>query len=216
MSMIFDVFFKTQSDSEWLTGNSTLTVFCPPDHAFFSSKYPQPPLTLLQYHVVPLKLDIEALKSIPHGSKMDTLLLGHPLVVTTLPIGGEYPSLNGVKVTEWNVYEDGGLIVHGVENFFDPAFQTLIYPWFDVKNDIHVQVVSGFSLREMRAELTDNWLLVLASAVVGVGLLVFIFCYYYRGDQSDGDDKSECLLQQLQEEEEDVIKEVLDVKAAVS
>ncbi|KAH7546830.1 hypothetical protein FEM48_Zijuj01G0242600 [Ziziphus jujuba var. spinosa] len=57
MSMILDVFFKTHDVSKWLSDNSTLIVFCPPDGAFFSSKYPQPPLTLLQYHVVPLKLE---------------------------------------------------------------------------------------------------------------------------------------------------------------
>ncbi|KAH7546718.1 hypothetical protein FEM48_Zijuj01G0231300 [Ziziphus jujuba var. spinosa] len=89
------------------------SLFCPPDGAFFASKYPQPPLTLLQYQVVPLKLESGDLGSLPHGSKIDTLLLGHPLVVTTLQ-SEEYPSLNGVKVTEWNLYNDGGLIIHGV------------------------------------------------------------------------------------------------------
>ncbi|KAH7546828.1 hypothetical protein FEM48_Zijuj01G0242400 [Ziziphus jujuba var. spinosa] len=80
-----------------------------------------PPLTLLQYHVVPSKLDGHALESLPHGSKIDTLLLGHPLVVTTLPTD-EFASINGVKVAERDLYNDGGLIVHGVDNFFDPAF----------------------------------------------------------------------------------------------
>ncbi|KAH7546716.1 hypothetical protein FEM48_Zijuj01G0231100 [Ziziphus jujuba var. spinosa] len=67
MSMIYDVFIKTHFVSKWLTGNSILTVFSPPDRAFFSSKYFKPPLALLQYHVVPLKLDIEALTPLPHG-----------------------------------------------------------------------------------------------------------------------------------------------------
>ncbi|KAH7511282.1 hypothetical protein FEM48_ZijujUnG0028300 [Ziziphus jujuba var. spinosa] len=79
---------------------------------------------------------LTALQSLHHGSKVDTLLLDHPLVVTTLPTE-EYTSLNGVTVTEWNIYNDGGLIVHGVDKFFDPTFQTLIYPWYDVKKDIH-------------------------------------------------------------------------------
>ncbi|XP_015899904.2 putative fasciclin-like arabinogalactan protein 20 [Ziziphus jujuba] len=86
-----------------------------------SDKGYQPPLTLLQYHVVPSKLDGHALESLPHGSKIDTLLLGHPLVVTTLPTD-EFASINGVKVAERDLYNDGGLIVHGVDNFFDPAF----------------------------------------------------------------------------------------------
>ncbi|KAH7546868.1 hypothetical protein FEM48_Zijuj01G0246600 [Ziziphus jujuba var. spinosa] len=118
MFMIFDVFFKTHDVSQWLTGNSTLTVFSPPDHAFSSSKYPQP-LTLLHYHVVYLKLNIEALASIPYGPKIDTLLLGHPL--------------------------------------------TLIYPWLDVKNQVHAEVSSGFSW--VIKELTENQFLPLLAMV---------------------------------------------------
>ncbi|TQD70320.1 hypothetical protein C1H46_044148 [Malus baccata] len=73
--------------------------------------------------------------SFDHGSKVDTLLPGRPLVLTSLPTGtGGYASLNLVKVTEWDVYNDGRLIVHGIENFFDPAFQTLRYPQYDVMN----------------------------------------------------------------------------------
>ncbi|KAH7546837.1 hypothetical protein FEM48_Zijuj01G0243300 [Ziziphus jujuba var. spinosa] len=196
MSMILDVFFKTRDVSEWLSGNSTLTVFCPPDGAFFSSKYPQPPFTLLQYHVVPLKLDIEVLASLPHGSKIDTLLLGHPLVVTTLQ-SDEYASPNGVKVTEWNLYNDGGLIIHGVDNFFDPAFQTLIYPWFDLKNDIHAEEFGGFS--SVIRELKDNWSLLLAlMVVIGLGLIVL------RKDKEDD-------YERIQHQE--VVDHVLDVKA---
>nr|XP_048324014.1 uncharacterized protein LOC125420848 [Ziziphus jujuba var. spinosa] len=196
MSMIFDVSFETHDVSEWLSGNSTLTVFCPPDGEFFSSKYPQPPLTLLQYHVVPLKLDIEALTTLPHGSKIDTLFLGHPLVVTTLQ-SDEYASLNGVKVTEWNLYNDGGLIIHGIGNFFDPAFQTLIYPWFDMKNNMHAEVISGFS-RVIR-ELKDNGSLLLAlMVVIGLGLLVL------RRDKGDE-------YERIQQQE--VVDHVLDVKS---
>ncbi|XP_060670059.1 uncharacterized protein LOC132800434 [Ziziphus jujuba] len=125
MSMIFQVFLNDLNVSGLLRGNSTFIVF----------RVRLPPLTLLQYQVVPSKLDGEALQSLHHGSKVDTLLLGHPLVVTTLPTD-KYTSLNGVTVTEWNIYNDGGLIVHGVDKFFNPTFQNLIYPWYDVKKDM--------------------------------------------------------------------------------
>ncbi|RXH78884.1 hypothetical protein DVH24_006954 [Malus domestica] len=64
--------------------------------------------------------------SFGHGSKVKTLLLCHPLIVTSLPRSTRrFASLNQVKVTEWDVYNNGQLIVHRVENFFDLAFQNL-------------------------------------------------------------------------------------------
>ncbi|KAF3438389.1 hypothetical protein FNV43_RR21151 [Rhamnella rubrinervis] len=85
--------------------------------------YPQPPLTLLQYHLLPLKLSKDEIVSLLHG---------HPLIVTALP-GTQYVTLNEIRVAEWNVYNDGRMIIHGVEDFFDPAFQTLRYPSYGVE-----------------------------------------------------------------------------------
>ncbi|KAI8008375.1 putative fasciclin-like arabinogalactan protein 20 [Camellia lanceoleosa] len=94
--------------------------------------YPQPPFTLLQYHIAPLKLDREALQSsFPYESKVDSLLSHHPLVVTTISHHSDCTSINGIKVTDWDIYNDGHVIVHWVEDFVDPAFQTLLYPWYD-------------------------------------------------------------------------------------
>ncbi|KAI8008372.1 putative fasciclin-like arabinogalactan protein 20 [Camellia lanceoleosa] len=112
-----------------VTYNTTITIFCPQDKAFLFSKYPQPPFTLLQYHVAPLKLDREALhSSLLHESKVDTLLPQHLLVVTTTRHNSDCTSINGVKVTDWDIYNDGHVIVHGVKDFFDLAFETLLYP----------------------------------------------------------------------------------------
>lgn len=134
MSMTLDAL--VESNIVGVGKNSTTTLLCPPDHAFLSSKYAQPPLTLLKYHAVPLKLDEETLETrLPYGSKLETLLPGHPLVVTTVPGTAGSASLNGVRITEWNVYNDGDLVIHGVEDFFDPAFQTLLYPRFDVHKE---------------------------------------------------------------------------------
>ncbi|KAH7546833.1 hypothetical protein FEM48_Zijuj01G0242900 [Ziziphus jujuba var. spinosa] len=140
------------------------------------------------------------LSSVTHGTKIDTLLLGHPLVVTTLQ-SDQYASLNGVKVTEWKLYNDGGLIIHGVDNFFDPGFQILIYPWFDVKNDIHTEVMSGFSW--VIKESKDNWSLLFPMVVIGLGLFVG-----YIGRCKDMEDEYELIQQQ-----EEVVYHVLDVKA---
>ncbi|KAM7526331.1 hypothetical protein LguiA_016233 [Lonicera macranthoides] len=130
---------QSSSSSSSSSSNTTtaFTIFCPLDEAFYSSKYPQPPLTLLQYHISPLKLERQTLQSYHVGSKIDTLLPGHPLVISTLHKKTGQVSINDVKITDWEIYNDGRIILHGVENFFDPAFQTLLYPQYDRQdNDI--------------------------------------------------------------------------------
>ncbi|KAK9100034.1 hypothetical protein Scep_023464 [Stephania cephalantha] len=67
---------------------------------------PQLPLWLLEYHMVPREVEKEDLESqiIPTRSNThDTLLNGHPLVVTT---SWHDPSLNDVKIKEWILLHD--------------------------------------------------------------------------------------------------------------
>ncbi|KAI7998764.1 putative fasciclin-like arabinogalactan protein 20 [Camellia lanceoleosa] len=119
--MILEQTLPTLIPSELINNNTTLTIFCPTDNAFFSLKYPQPPFTLLQYHIFPTKLNKEALKSShPCESKLDTLLGGHPLVVTTLP-KSQSASINEVKIKDWEIFNDGQVIVQGIEDFFNPT-----------------------------------------------------------------------------------------------
>ena len=47
MSMVLEV-----SLTNLLPSSESVTIFCPTDNAVLSSKYPQPPFTLLQYHTV--------------------------------------------------------------------------------------------------------------------------------------------------------------------
>ncbi|KAF5204282.1 Fas1 domain [Thalictrum thalictroides] len=137
MSLSLEVALPTVISSTTInTSSSVITIFAPPDDPFYKFKYyRQPPITLLQYHVAPTKLDQETLRSpaaTPHGSKIDTFLPGHPLVVTTQHNTTEAAaSINGVQITQWNIYNDGNVVVHGVADFFDPAYQTILYPWFD-------------------------------------------------------------------------------------
>ncbi|KAH0989400.1 hypothetical protein GBA52_000883 [Prunus armeniaca] len=156
--------------------NTTFTLFCPRDQAFFNPKYPQPPLTLLKYHIVPFKFDRDTIEAyVGHGSNVRTLLPGHPLVVTSLPTrtGASYASINRVKITEWDVYNNGRLIVHGVEDFFDPAFQTLLYPQYDVS--VATKVLSrGFPWQR---EVIAYWLWFLLQALAAtVLILACAFC----------------------------------------
>ncbi|KAM2629316.1 hypothetical protein TB1_028323 [Malus domestica] len=162
--------------------NATLTLFCPQDKAFFDSKYPQPPLTLLKYHAVPFKMDKDSMEaSFRHGSKVDTLLPGHPLVVTSLTAGTHgYASLNLVKVTEWDLYNNGRLIVHGVEDLFDPAFQTLRYPQYDM---VAKDVVSSGGVSWLK-EATLGMFFALGLETVALLLVLSLVHSFFYGDHS--------------------------------
>ncbi|CAL8995080.1 unnamed protein product [Prunus brigantina] len=99
----------------------SLTIFAPPDTAFTRSG--QPSLSLLQIHFCPLPLPLQTLKALPAGTKIPTLLSGHSLIVTT-PSSGAPISLNNVKITSAApLYDDGFLIIFGVDKFFDANFQ---------------------------------------------------------------------------------------------
>ena len=94
--------------------NTIVTIFCPTDEAFYPLKHPQVPFTLLQYQIAPSNLGKETLEnSLTYGSKVSILLLGHPLVVTTLP-GDTNTSISGVIIVDWDIYHDGHVIVHGL------------------------------------------------------------------------------------------------------
>ncbi|KAK2985828.1 hypothetical protein RJ640_018694 [Escallonia rubra] len=131
--------------------NTTFTIFCPPDEAFFALKYTHPPVTLLQYHAVPLKLDKKSIElSFQLGSKLDTLLPGHPLLVTRPPNGG-HVFINEVRIMEWDVYRDNRFIIHGVEDFFDPALQTVSCRILDYTGSPH-RAVAAKPVAELRLQ----------------------------------------------------------------
>ncbi|KAM1223820.1 hypothetical protein FF1_042698 [Malus domestica] len=102
-----------------------------------------------------------------HGSKLDTLLPYHPLLVTSL-----------ATVTEWDVYNDGRLIVHGVEDFFDPAFQTLRYLQYDAMN-VKDGSSQGFHGLKGALEII-SWFLFLAVVAPFTYMLIRSFIFYKK------------------------------------
>ncbi|PIA28696.1 hypothetical protein AQUCO_06700015v1 [Aquilegia coerulea] len=132
MSVTLQVALPTLISSNTIN-TSNLTIFAPPDQPFLSDLkyYRQPPLTLVEYHLAPMKLDKESLMSPASpliGSKIETFLPGHPLVVTSLH--HSKASINGVEIKQWNIYNDGHVIVHGVTDFFYPDYQIISYRWY--------------------------------------------------------------------------------------
>lgn len=96
-----------------------LTIFSPSDSAFAS--FGQPPLSLLQLHFSPLSLSPFSLKFLPFGSKIPTLSPNHSLIVTSSQSDDQI-SLNGVKINDSAIFDDGSLRIFGIEKFFNPNY----------------------------------------------------------------------------------------------
>ncbi|XP_065857187.1 putative fasciclin-like arabinogalactan protein 20 [Euphorbia lathyris] len=98
----------------------SLTIFSPLDSAFSESG--QPSLSLLQFHFSPLSLSMHSLKSLPPGTKIPTLFPNRSIIVTS-SISADTFSLNGVGINGSVVYDDGSLVIFGIETFLDPNFE---------------------------------------------------------------------------------------------
>ncbi|KAM0986751.1 hypothetical protein PS2_010765 [Malus domestica] len=116
MSLTLDLASRTLLSSR----SPSLTIFAPNDTSFALSG--QPPLILLQYHLLPLHFSLRSLKSLPFGAKIATLLSDRTLTVTTLPSDHRF-SLNNVTVTASPIFDDGSLIIFGIDRFLDPYFR---------------------------------------------------------------------------------------------
>ncbi|KAL4612506.1 hypothetical protein ACB092_08G204600 [Castanea dentata] len=103
-----------------LPHSPSLTIFAPTDAAF--DRLGQPPLSLIQYHLLPLAFSFQSLKSLPLGAKILTVLPRHSLIVTASS-SDDYVSLNNVTVRGQPVYDDGSLIIFGIDKFFNPYFR---------------------------------------------------------------------------------------------
>nr|XP_011470517.1 PREDICTED: putative fasciclin-like arabinogalactan protein 20 [Fragaria vesca subsp. vesca] len=116
MSLALDL----ASDSLNSQSPTSITVFAPAEAAFSTSG--QPNLDLIRLHLLPVAFPLRSLKSLPFGAKIATLLDGHSLTVTTLPADG-LVSLNNVTVTATPVFDDGSLIIFGIDRFFSRYFR---------------------------------------------------------------------------------------------
>lgn len=168
---------------------TNFTIFCPSEKAFLKifPKYQGPPKRLIQYHIVPLELNKNILETFFHrGSKLKTLLLDHSIVVTTLPKLGNI-SINNVDIIEWDVYNDGHVIVHGIDEFFDPMLEILIYHGRKIGSSFNMEKkienkTYGFTFRDF----TSFWIKhpqLIARLIwlhIEVGFIIVCLCVIYR------------------------------------
>ncbi|EOY00900.1 hypothetical protein QUC31_014051 [Theobroma cacao] len=114
MALTLDLLSKTLAPL-----SPSLTIFSPTDLAFL--EHGQPSLSVLQFHLSPLPLSLQSLKSLPPSSTIPTLLPNHSLILTSSP-SDDYVSLNGVRIDGSPIFDDGSLMIFGVQEFFDPGF----------------------------------------------------------------------------------------------
>ncbi|KAF5442325.1 hypothetical protein F2P56_034995 [Juglans regia] len=147
----------------------SLTIFAPSDSAFVPLDYL--PLSLVQYHLLPLAFSFQSLKSLPNGAKISTLLSGNPLIVTT-SMEDYRLSLNNVTIPWSPIYVDGSLIIFGIDKFFDPNFQFLdpfpshspnLECLASTPNDAVVSLSGAYSFHEACATLRSKGCSVMAS-----------------------------------------------------
>ncbi|XP_070044829.1 uncharacterized protein [Nicotiana tomentosiformis] len=166
---------------------TTFTIFCPTEKAFLNifPKYPGPPYRLIQYQVVPLKLNKENLEFSRHknSNKLKTLLPGHHIIITTLS-HDENVSINDVNVVEWDVYNNGCVIVYGVDEFFDPALKILVYPNRDIDSSSNVEKSIekkkyGFKFEDYVEYWFKNpeYIFQLTLLLMEVGVAIVFICY---------------------------------------
>ncbi|XP_048440941.1 putative fasciclin-like arabinogalactan protein 20 [Pyrus x bretschneideri] len=73
-------------------------------------------------NLLPLHFSRRSLKSLPFGANIAALLFDRTLTVTTMPSDYHF-SLNNVSVTASPIFDDGSLIIFGINRFLDPYFQ---------------------------------------------------------------------------------------------
>lgn len=102
--------------------SSAATIFAPWDLAFARSG--QPSILLLQYHMSPLRLSRDDLKTLPFGTRIPTLLPNHSLIVTTSSdyLDGQL-SINGVLIQESALVDNGSIVIYGINQFFNSTFE---------------------------------------------------------------------------------------------
>ncbi|KAH0982665.1 hypothetical protein GBA52_009842 [Prunus armeniaca] len=104
MALTLDLASQTLLSSQ----SHSFTIFAPTEDPFSHSG--QPPLNLLQFHIIPFYFSLRSLKSLPYDAKISTLLFDLSLSVTTLAYN-PIVSLNNVPIIVSPIFDHGLLII---------------------------------------------------------------------------------------------------------
>ena len=109
-------FFVDRRNRLTIYGDHAVTLFVPPDEAVRFEDWVD-----LEYQIVMSKVDEEAFESasLSEGSKLVSCSASKQRLVVDRVFGNGTVSINKVKINKWNIYNDGHVIVHGTEDFFN-------------------------------------------------------------------------------------------------
>lgn len=114
------LFFVDSKNRFTLYGeNSTVTIFIPPDEKMRFDDWID-----LEYQILTERIDQEAFSSgaLSEGSMIYSISLFKPRLLVDKVFADGIVMINGVNVTKWNIYNDGRIIVHGTQDFFDENY----------------------------------------------------------------------------------------------
>ncbi|KAM6579708.1 hypothetical protein CsatA_003482 [Cannabis sativa] len=104
------LFFVDRQNRFTIYGNNAITLFVPPDKAIGFKEWNN-----FDYQIVMSKVDKETLSK---GATLVPASVKQNLIVDEVCDDGTV-IINRVKVNHWNIYNDGHVIVHGTEKFFN-------------------------------------------------------------------------------------------------
>ncbi|CAN4121715.1 unnamed protein product [Withania somnifera] len=116
LELIIDTVLSRAAKNSF-TGTS-FTIFSPPDSSF--TNFGQPSLSHILLHFSPVSLSLSSLQSLPFSSKIPSLSPSNSLYVTSnndLDV-----SINNVKIIGSPIYDDGFVVVFGIDDFFSQNF----------------------------------------------------------------------------------------------
>ncbi|KAL7163215.1 hypothetical protein ACSBR2_039332 [Camellia fascicularis] len=96
------------------TWSGPTTIFAPSDSSLLSCRSCSVPL-LLREHTVPGLFPLHYLRTLPFGTKIETLSPGRCITITFSNASQVY--VGGVKITRSDLYNDGLVTVHGLQGF---------------------------------------------------------------------------------------------------
>ncbi|PNX76029.1 hypothetical protein L195_g031974 [Trifolium pratense] len=111
--------------SSSLPSTTSATIFVPSDTAF--RRHGPLPLSLLQYHIIPSKIPLHYLTSLPISTPLPTLLPNSSLIITTSSLSHHHHhhhhhfSINNVTVSTTPLFENPSLLILSLHDFFNSS-----------------------------------------------------------------------------------------------